>query len=89
MFQIFTDYPEMSFHTYADDLQLYLNSPTPPLMPPSDSSLASTPYNNGLLPTPLDLTPPKPKLYFSTYPYAPQPSLNHPHLTKHDYSPIF
>ena len=25
MFDIFTDYPEISFHTYADDLQLYLN----------------------------------------------------------------
>ena len=31
MFDIFTDHPDISFHTYADDLQLYLNcadSPT-------------------------------------------------------------
>ena len=31
MFDIFTDYPDFSFHTYVDDLQLYLNcsySPT-------------------------------------------------------------
>ena len=31
MFDIFTDYPDISFHTYADDLQLYINctdSPT-------------------------------------------------------------
>ena len=25
MFDIFTNYPDISFHTYADDLQLYLN----------------------------------------------------------------
>ena len=25
MFDIFTDYPDISFHTYADDLQLYIN----------------------------------------------------------------
>ena len=25
MFDIFTDYPDISFHTNADDLQLYLN----------------------------------------------------------------
>ena len=60
-------------------------APTPPLMPPTDSPLASTPYTNGLLPTPLNLTPPKPKLSFFTYPYVPPPSLNHPHHTKHNY----
>ena len=82
MFQIFTDYPDISFHTYADDLQLYLNCTDSPLMPPTDSHPASIPYINGLLPTPLNLIPPKPKLFFSTYPraYVPPPSLKHPTL---------
>ena len=62
----------ISFHTYADDLQLYLNC--------TDFPPASTPYTNGLLLTTLNLTPPKPKLSFSTYPYVPQPSPNHPIL---------
>ena len=44
-------------------------APTPPLIPITDSPPASTPYTNGLLPTPLNLTPPKPKLSLSTYPY--------------------
>ena len=64
-----------------------LTAQIPPLMPPTDSSLASTPYTNGLLTTPLNLTPPKPKLFFSTYPYVLPPSLNHPHPSKHDYPP--
>ena len=53
-------------------------APTPLVMPQTDSPPASTPYSNGLLPTPLHFIPPKPKLSFSTYPYFPQPSLNHP-----------
>ena len=59
----------------------------PPFMPPTGSPLASTPHTNGLLPTTLNLTPPKPKLSLSTYPYVPPPSLNHPHLSKHDHPP--
>ena len=34
MFDIFTDYPDISFHTYADDLQLYLNCTDPPTYAP-------------------------------------------------------
>ena len=49
-------------------------------MPSTDSPPASTPYTNGLLPTPLNLIPPKPKLSFSTYPYVPPPSLKYPIL---------
>ena len=89
IFQIFTDYPDISLHTYTDDLNSTSTAPNPPYMPPTDSPLVSTPYTNGLLPTPLNLTPPKPMLFFSTYPYIPPPSLNHPHLTKHDYPPLF
>ena len=80
MFQIFTDYPDISFHTYPDDLQFYLNCTNSPIINPTDSPPASTPYTNGLLPTPLNLTPPKSNISFSTYPYIPLPSLNHPIL---------
>ena len=34
MFDIFTDYPNISFHTYADDLQLYLNCTDSPTYAP-------------------------------------------------------
>ena len=34
MFDIFTDYPDISFHTYADDLQLYLNCTDSPTYAP-------------------------------------------------------
>ena len=58
---------------------------TPTFMPPTDSPPVSTPYTNSLFSTPLNLTPPKPKLSFSTYPYVPPPSTNHSHIAKHDY----
>ena len=44
IFQIFTDYPEISFHTYADFLQLYLNCTDSPTHAPTDSLPASTPH---------------------------------------------
>ena len=34
MFDIFTDYSDISFHTYADDLQLYLNCTDSPTYAP-------------------------------------------------------
>ena len=72
----------MSFHTYADDLELYLNCTDSPmgsaLMPPTDSHTALTPCTNDTLPTPLNLIPPKPKLSFSTYPYDLGPTFIHP-----------
>ena len=34
MFDIFTHYPDISFHTYADDLQLYLNCTDSPTYAP-------------------------------------------------------
>ena len=52
MFNIFTDYPDISFHTYADDLQLYLNYTDSPTLPLNDSPPVSNPYTNGLPPTP-------------------------------------
>ena len=50
-------------------------APTPPFMSPTDSPPASTPYTNDLLPVPLHLIPPNPKLSFSTYPYIPPPPI--------------
>ena len=52
IFDIFTDYPDISSHTYADDLQLYLNGTDSPTMPLNDSPPVSSPYTNGLPPTP-------------------------------------
>ena len=34
MFEIFTDYPDISLHTYADDLQLYINCTDSPTYAP-------------------------------------------------------
>ena len=74
-------YPDISFHTYANDLQLYLNC--------TDTYYASNTYTNGLIPTPLNLTPPKPKISFSTNPYVPPPYLNHPILLNLTTLPYF
>ena len=84
-FQIFSDYTDISFIPTPMTFNSTSTIPITPLIPPTDSPLASTPYTNGLLPTPLNVTSPKTKLSFSTYPYVPPLSLNHPHHTKHEY----
>ena len=56
-------------------------------MPLNDSPPVSSPYTNGLPPTPYNLTPLKRKLSVSTYHYVPPPSLNHPHLTRQYHTP--
>ena len=50
MFDIFTDYPDISFHTYADDLQLYLSTDSPTYAP---DRLSSCIKSTGLRYTPL------------------------------------
>ena len=52
IFEIFTDYPDISLHTYADDLQLYLNCTYFPTYALTYYPPISSPYTNGLPPTP-------------------------------------
>ena len=70
MFDIFTDYPDISFHTYAEDLQLYLNCTDSPTYASERLSSCTKSIHNDL--------PQKRKLSFSTYQYVPPLSLNHP-----------
>ena len=78
MFDIFTNYPDISFHTYADDLQLYLNCTDSPTYASERLSSCIKSIHQWLTSTPLCLTPLERKLYFSTYHYVPPPSMNHP-----------
>ena len=73
MFNIFTDYPDISFHTYADDLQLYLNCTDSPNYAPDRLSSCIQSIHD-VPPTPLSL--PLPIYTNSTLPiYDPLPSL--------------
>ena len=83
MFDIFTDYPDISFHTYADDLQLYLNCTQSPTYAPDRLSSCIKSLHQWLTSNSLKLNHTlKHKLFFSTYPYAPPLSMNYPHLTR-------
>ena len=83
MFDIFTDYPDISFHTYADDLQLYLNCTDSPTYATDRLSSCIKSLHKWLTSNSLKLNHAlKHKLFFSTYPYAPPLSMNYPQLTR-------
>ena len=69
MFDIFTDYPDISFHTYADDLQLYLNCTDSPTYAPDRLFSCTKSIHQWLTSRSLKLNPTKTEAIFSTYPY--------------------
>ena len=80
MFNIFTDYPDISFHTYADDLQLYLNCTESSTYAPERLSSCSKSIHQWLTSNSLKLNPTKTEdiflhlpLHSSTLPEPPPP----------------
>ena len=83
MFDIFTDYPDISFHTYADDLQLYLNCTDSPTYAPDRLSSCIKSIHQWLTSNSLKLNPTKTEAIFlhlplrsSTLPEPPPLSLD-------------
>ena len=83
MFDIFTDYPDISFHTYADDLQLYLNCIDSPTYAPDRLSSCIKSIHHWLTFNSLKLIPTKTEAIFlhlplrsSTLPEPPPISLD-------------
>ena len=83
MFDIFTDYPDISFHTYADDLQLYLNCTDSRTYAPERLSSCIKSIHQWLTSNSLKLNPTKTEAIFlhiplgsSTLPEPPPISLN-------------
>ena len=64
MFDIFTDYPDISFHTYADDLQLYLNCTDSPTYAPERLSSCMKSIHQWLTSNSLKLNPTKTEAIF-------------------------
>ena len=77
LFNILTDYPDISFHSYADDLQLYINCTDSPTYAPNRLSSCIKSIHDWLTSNSLKLNPNKPKQFSSTYHYAPPPYLIH------------
>ena len=83
MFDIFTDYPNIFFHTYADDLQLYLNCTDSPTYGPDRLSSCIKSIHHWLTSNSLKLNPTKTEAIFlylplriSTLPELPPISLD-------------
>ena len=64
MFDIFTDYPDISFHTYADDLQLYINCTDSPTYAPDRLSSCIKSIHQWLISNSLKLNPTKTEAIF-------------------------
>ena len=64
MFDIFTDYPDISFHTYADDLQLYLNCTDSPTYTTDRLSSCIKSIHHWLISNSLKLNPTKTEAIF-------------------------
>ena len=82
MFDIFTDYPDITFHTYADDHQLYLNCTDSPTYAPERLSSCIKSIHKWLTSNSLKLNPTKTEAIFlhlplrsSTLPEQPPISL--------------
>ena len=83
MFDIFTDYTDISFHTYADDLQLYLNCTDSPTYAPDRLSSCIKSIHHWLTSNSLKHNPTKTEAIFlhlplrsSTLPEPPPISLD-------------
>ena len=81
MFDIFTDYPDISFHTYADDLQLYLNCTDSPTYAPERLSSCIKSIHQWLTSNSLKLNPTKTEAIFLYLPLRsstlPEPPPSH------------
>ena len=64
MFDIFTDYPDISLHTYADDLQLYLNCTDSPTYAPEQLSSCIKSIHQWITSNSLKLNPTKTEAIF-------------------------
>ena len=64
MFDIFTDYPDISLHTYADDLQLYINCTDSPTYAPDRLSSCIKSIHHWLTSNSLKLNPTKTEAIF-------------------------
>ena len=86
MFDMFTDYPDISFHTYADELQLYLNCTDSPTYAPDRLSSCIKSIHQLITSNSLKLNPTKTEAIFlhlplrsSTLPEPPPSHLTTPH----------
>ena len=81
MFDIFTDYPDISFHTYTDDLQLYLNCTDSPTYAPDRLSSCIQSIHHWLISNSLKLNPTKTEAIFLHLPQRsstlPEPPPSH------------
>ena len=64
MFDIFTDYPDISIHTYADDLQLYINCTDSPIYAPDRLSSCIKSIHQWLTSNSLKINPTKTEAIF-------------------------
>ena len=78
MFDIFTDYPDISFHTYADDLQLYLNCTDSPTYAPERLSSCIKSIHQWLTSNSLKLNPTKTEAIFLHLPLRSSTLPDHP-----------
>ena len=81
MFDIFTNYPDISFHTYADDLQLYLNCKDSPTYAPERLSSCIKSIHQWLTSNSLMLKPTKTEAIFLYLPLRSSTLLEPPHIS--------
>ena len=88
MFDIFTDYPDISFHTYADDLQLYLNCTDFPTYAPERLSSCIKSIHQWLTSNSLQLNLTKTEAIFLHLPLRSSTLPEPPHLTRQYHTPL-
>ena len=81
MFDIFTDYPDISFHTYADDLKLYLNCTDSPTYAPERFSSCIKSIHHWLTSNSLKLNPIKTEAIFLHLPLRSSTLPEPPHIS--------
>ena len=90
IFDIFTDYPDISLHTFADDIQLYLNCTDSPTYAPERLSSCIKSIHQWLTSNSLKLNPTKTEAIFLHLPLRsstlPEPS---PYHSTIPHSPTF
>ena len=87
LFNILTDYPDISFHSYADDLQLYINCTDSPTYAPNRLSSCIKSIHDWLTSNSLKLNPNKTEAIFLHLPLRSSSLPNPPPITV-DNSPI-
>ena len=88
MFDIFTDYPDISFHTYADNLQLYLNCTDSPTNSLDRLSSCINSIHHWLTSKSLKINPTKTEAIFLHLPQRSSTLPEPPHITRQHLTPL-